>query len=243
MAIGQESAIDTDRPDQTESAFLVPKQFLQFELGFTFTEFTKDEHELLIPTLLSKYGLSKNIELRLLTTYVSTSHLLIPMGTIYDKGFAPVEVGTKLALLQQKKWVPQTAVIVQFGIPHLASAKYKINKLATSIVFVLQNALSKNFALGYNFGAEWDGIDNRYPYYIYTFSPGWNFAGKWYGYVEAFGTLKKYEPAQHNLDGGIAYYLSNDCKIDFSSGFGITKASALWYAAVGFSIRCKLKNH
>ncbi len=61
MAIGQEGAIDTDRPDQTESVFLVPKHFIQSEAGFTFTKLTTDEHEFLIPTLLSKYGITKNV--------------------------------------------------------------------------------------------------------------------------------------------------------------------------------------
>ena len=34
-AYGQLEKIDTDRPDQTESAFTVPKNWLQFEAGFT----------------------------------------------------------------------------------------------------------------------------------------------------------------------------------------------------------------
>jgi hypothetical protein len=239
VSIAQLEPIDTDRPDQTESVFLVPKHWVQFETGFTFSHITSDEREYLLPTLLSKYGISKNVEFRLLTTFISASNLVIPTGTIYENGFAPVEIGTKIALLQQKKLLPQTSLIIHLGIPHLASSKYNIKTIAPAIVLVMQNAISKNFALGYNFGVEWDGVDNSSPTYIYTLSPGLNFAKNWYSYIEAFGSFKKSESPQHNIDGGIAYYFSNNCKVDLSSGFGVTSAAPLWYFAVGFSVRFK----
>ena len=239
VCIAQPEPIDTDRPDQTESVFLVPKHWVQFEAGFTFSHLTRDESEYLLPTLLSKYGISKNVEFRLLTTFVSASHLEIPTGTIYENGFAPVEIGTKIALFQQRKLLPQTSVIIQFGIPHLASDKYKIDKIAPSVVLVMQNAVSKNFAVGYNLGVEWDGIDNSNPTWIYTLSPGFNFAKNWYGYVEAFGSFKKHESPQHNIDAGLAYYFTNNCKVDLSSGFGISTAAPVWYLAVGISFRFK----
>jgi hypothetical protein len=62
--------METDRPDQTESRSIVPKGWLQFEAGLV--------HEQLfygplyaIPTLLSRYGLLKKLELRLITEYTN----------------------------------------------------------------------------------------------------------------------------------------------------------------------------
>ena len=43
-------------------------------------------------------------------------------------------------------------------------------------------------------------------------------------YAEVFGFILKNELPQHNLDGGIAYYLTNDLKVDISGGFGISEA-------------------
>ncbi|MEP6615264.1 MAG: transporter [Ginsengibacter sp.] len=237
----QVEPIDTDRPDQTESVFLVPDQWMQFEFGLAITHVTSEVSELLVPTLLSRYGISKKVELRLLTSYTSTSHLLIPTGTVYERGFTPVEIGTKVALLQPGHFLPQVSLIAQVGIPGLSSPKYKINKPSVALVLALQNELSENFALGYNLGAEWDGIDNSSPSYIYTLSPGLNFGKRWYGYIETFGSFRKHEAAQHNIDGGVAYYISNNSKIDFSSGFGVSPVSPDWYVSVGFSTRFKLK--
>jgi hypothetical protein len=75
--------------------------------------------------------------------------------------------------------------------------------------------------------------------WIYTFAPGINLSEKWYGYVEAFGFISKINKPQHSLDGGIAYYISNDLKVDLSSGFGISKEAPDWYIAIGASFRFK----
>lgn len=94
--------------------------------------------------------------------------------------------------------------------------------------------------MGYNFGAEWDGFDTT-PEWIYTIAPGISFCTSWYGYIEAFGSFKKNEPARHNIDGGLAYLISENAKVDVSSGFGISKNAVDHYVAIGFSFRIDTK--
>jgi hypothetical protein len=231
--------IDTDRPDQTESVNLVPKKWLQFEAGFNTQENERSTHEYLTPTLLSKYGLSNRIELRLITTIVTNSYLSIPQGTISNTGLDPVEIGAKISLWQEKKWIPKTSFLFHLAIPGLASKSNNINLIAPNFRFTMQNSLAKNFAIGYNLGAEWDG-ENSDPAYVYTLSPGLTFADKWYGYIEAFGVIGKNNPPQHSMDGGLAYNITNNFKLDISSGFGISKAAPRWYVAAGVSKRFSL---
>ena len=95
--------------------------------------------------------------------------------------------------------------------------------------------------LGYNLGADWDGFSNTTTW-AYTISPGFNLGEKWYSYIEAFGFIAKDEPAQHNIDGGVAYYINDNTKVDISSGFGISKTAPDWYFAIGASIRFKKGN-
>src|SRR5215217_9259845 len=57
--------IDTDRPDQTESPFTVPKKYFQGEFGFNKENFDNKDYNILFPTFLLKYGLHKRFELRL----------------------------------------------------------------------------------------------------------------------------------------------------------------------------------
>lgn len=239
LSFAQLDPIDTDRPDQTESAYTVPKNWLQFEAGFGIQRNDEISKEISLPTLLTKYGISRKIELRLITTLLSNSDISQPTGIKYKTGLEPVEIGAKISLWEERGWVPKTSFIFHLGIPALASKSNKINSVAPNFRFTLQNSLTENIAIGYNIGAEWDG-ENNDPSYIYTLSPGFNFGKKWYAYIEAFGAIRKHDQPQHNIDGGLAYHLSNNCKIDISSGYGITKAAADWYIAVGFSARFKL---
>jgi hypothetical protein len=230
--------IDTDRPDQTESAVLVPKKWIQFEMGFSKQVNNVSENEFQHPTLLSKYGISRRIEFRLITTVQTNTDGNNPLLKKSNTGLTPVEVGAKIALWNEKKLLPKTSLIFHIGIPRLASTYFQVNHLAPNFRFTMQHSLTKKIGLGYNLGAEWDGI-NKEATWIYTFAPGINLSEKWYGYIEAFGFIGKQNKPEHSLDGGIAYYINPNFKLDLSSGFGINKAAPDWYIAIGGSIRFK----
>jgi len=237
-AMGQEK-IDTDRPDQTESAFTVPKHWLQFEAGFSKQQNNGREKEYQLPGVLTKYGISNKIELRLITTFQST---VFNEGSTKSSlnGFAPVEVGAKIGLWEEKKLLPKTSLIFHVGIPWLAAKKFRPDNTPVNFRFTMQHTISDKVSLGYNAGAEWDGESNT-AIWVYTFTTGYSFAEKWYSYVEAFGSVIKKDVPQHNIDGGIAYTIGNDIKVDLSSGFGISKAAPDWYVAAGFSMRIKMQ--
>jgi hypothetical protein len=166
--------------------------------------------------------------------------LIIPFGTVNKTGLEVVELGSKISLFAEKKIFPTTSFIFHFAIPTFSSAKFRSEKVAPNFRFSMQHTLSINTSLGYNLGCEWDGFTND-PAYIYTITFGFNPAKKWYSYIEGFGAFKKQIPAEHNFDGGLAYYISDNLKADISSGFGISKAAPDWYIAVGFSARFQLK--
>jgi hypothetical protein len=236
IARAQADPIDTDRPDQTESAFTVPKYYFQAELGFNIE---KDHHlsTIVHPTALWKYGLGKRIELRLITQVNTIERpMLIPAGNDFITGILPVEAGAKISLWEEKKGLPKTSLIFHVAMPKVASKKFQSGKWAPNFRLTMQNSLSDKVALGYNLGAEWDGESNT-PYWIYTFAPGFNIGEKWYAYIEAFGAFRKHEPAQNSLDGGLAYYVSNNVKFDISAGVGISEAAPDHYIALGFSFR------
>jgi hypothetical protein len=234
----QTEKIDTDRPDQTESAVLVPKKWVQFEMGFSKQVNTATENEFQHPTLLSKYGISKRFELRLITTVQTNTDFSNPLVKKTNTGLTPVEIGAKIALWEEKKLLPKTSLIFHIGIPRLASKYFQADHLAPNFRFTMQHSITKKIGLGYNVGAEWDGV-NKEATWIYTFAPGINLSEKWYGYIEAFGFVSKKNDPEHSLDGGIAYYINPNFKIDLSSGFGISKAAPDWYIAIGGSIRFK----
>ena len=240
VGAGQEEKIDTDRPDQTESAGIVPKNYFQAEIGFNKENTYFDNYNLVYPTALLKYGFNK-FELRLETVFLSICEQRIP-GSKWTTGFLPVEIGFKALITEEKKIIPRTSFIAHLGIPMLASPSFKMDHAAPSFRFTMQKTISSHIGIGANLGAAWDGFQPT-PVWLYTFSPGFNVGKKWYMYLEAFGFILKNELPQHNLDGGIAYYLTNDLKVDVSGGFGISEASPKNYFALGISFRINTKHH
>ena len=232
--------IDTDRPDQTESAVLVPKKYFQGEFGFGRQNSRTGDYTLAHPTFLLKYGLSKRFELRLECTYFSEYiHLIPDSNTKTD--LAPLEIGTKLALFEEKGLLPKTSLIVHVGSSFRGSGP-EVWPYYSSFRFTCQHSITEDIGLSYNFGAakEEDGSA-----LLYTFSPNFNIGKRWYGYIEAFGFGPTGSSAnghkwKHALDVGFAYYISNDTKLDVSGGFGLADNPMKNYFALGFSFRIPL---
>jgi hypothetical protein len=239
ISIQAQEKIDTDRPDQTESAGIVPKNYFQVEIGFNKENTTRADHNYIHPTTLLKYGF-RRFELRLETVFLSTyeQSILQPKWTT---GLEPVEIGCKVLLAEEKKGIPKTSFIAHLGIPALSSKAFRYDNVVPSFRLVLQKTITPFYGIGTNIGAEWDGYTSA-PTWLYTLSPGFNLSEKWYAYIEAFGFIRKNELPQHNLDGGIAYYLTNDIKLDISAGAGISRAAPENYFAIGVSFRFSTKH-
>lgn len=235
-SLAQVERIDTDRPDQTESAFTVPKKYFQGEFGFGKENFEGNNYNLIYPTFLLKYGMSKRIELRLEGNFLSEYIQMIP-NPKKTTSLEPIEIGTKVSLFEEKGLLPKTSLIVHLGLPFAGSNVDKDRNLFPSFRFTLQNSITEKIGLGYNVGAEWNGYDNN-PAWLYTFSPNFSIGKKWYAYVEAFGFYEE-EAWQHNFDAGIAYFVSNDTKLDVSGGFGVGSSLLKNYLALGFSFRLR----
>jgi hypothetical protein len=233
LQVTAQEKIDTDRPDQTESAVLVPRKYFQGEFGFNKENFEEDNYNFVYPTFLLKYGLSKRFELRLESAITSKHLRSVPSAkTITD--LEPVEIGTKISLFEEKGLRPKTSLIAHLGMPFIANHPDKNQNLFPSYRFTFQHTINDVVGLGYNIGSQWDGYKDH-TVWLYTLSPNFSIGEKWYAYVELFGF--KEENWEHAFDGGIAYYVSPDTKLDISGGFGLGNNPLKNYVALGFSFR------
>ncbi|HUQ97438.1 MAG TPA: transporter [Chitinophagaceae bacterium] len=224
--------IETDRPDQTESPTIVPKGWLQAELGVE-RKLEPEGFLYTLPTVLTKYGVSKKLELRLLTE----NNSLYKHHLTDSFGLQPVKVGFKYNLLEEKGIVPQTSLLAHTGLNRLASRYFKgLSFFAPEFRLAMQHTLSDVVGLGYNIGAEWESTDEK-PDFIYTLAPGFNLGERWYAFVELFGSVKRGEGPEHNADAGVAYHVSQNFRVDFSGGIGLTKQAFDHFLAAGFSFR------
>jgi hypothetical protein len=236
----QVTCIDTDRPDQTESAFTVPKGWIQGELGFVKEKAKSPAYSLFswtIPTLLTKYGLSKKWELRLITEYNRQGNKDRLFKDTF--GLLPVQLGFKVNLFEGKGIIPRISLIYHTAFNRIASRLSRGGSfIAPNFRFTLQNNIADGIALGYNIGMEWDDLREK-PAYIYTFAPAFDIGEKWYAYVEVFGSLRKGESPEHAFDAGVAYYVNENLKLDASAAIGLSRAAIKNYIGMGCSFRFK----
>ena len=85
----QSSSIQTDRPDQTESPFIVPAKYLQIETGVQSEQVNSNEQNILLPTTLIKYGFNDKFEFRLIADIYS--HRINDSTSI---GLNPIVIGS-----------------------------------------------------------------------------------------------------------------------------------------------------
>ena len=222
-----EGRIETDRPDQTECPFIVKKGYIQAELGFN-----RSTSEYLFPTSLVKYGLSKRFELR----YVS----VLGQEPGRETRFQTEAIGFKWALVQPSGWKPRTSVIVHYNWDHqnrdFSEKNLRVHSIG-DVVFTMQNDFDERYGIGYNLGTEMHSNGSFEG--IYRIAPNRLIGKKGYVYVEVFGRFPASEFADHSYDGGFAYYVNEDVKLDISAGQSFLHPED-YYFAVGLSFRFRV---
>jgi hypothetical protein len=231
-----DGAIILDRPDLTESPFVVPKGYLQFENGFMY-ESNENERTLTSPTSLIKYGVNSNFELRLIATYETS---LTNSNIKLKSGIIPIWVGLKSCLFEEKGIIPKTSIIAHLQISKWASKEMQLEYIHPQFRFAMQNTLSKNISLSYNLGMEWDGItpDSKF---IYSVSSSISMSKRLGCYFELYGDYARANAFVHNADGGFTYLLNNNSILDLSAGLNLNNKSKYCFISTGYSFRFSLK--
>ena len=223
--------IQADRPDQTETPAIVPAGMFQVEAGFSYQKEKPKQTSYTLPSVLLKYGVNENFELRVITEFNYEK-----INNTNQSGFSSVLVGFKSKLCSENGIIPKTSFIAHIGLPNFASTKYKTDYFAPQFRFTMQHTLSKKLSLSYNLGSEWNGFTAE-PIFLYTLTTGYSITEKLGSYIELFGFAPQNTQSNHNCDGGITYLINNNFMLDLSSGIGLTQTAPNFYMAFGFSFR------
>jgi len=227
-------SIQTDRPDQTECPFITPKKYFQFENGFSYEINNQNSKLIVVPTILTRFGINKYFELRLITEYVITKE----NSSTYP-GINPILIGFKTKLIEEKGIIPTTSLIAHIGIPKAASSEYRANYYYPEFRFTMQHTISEKQSLSYNLGAEWNG-ENTKSTFIYTLTTGYSLTEKIGAYIEFYGFVPQIGIPDHRFDGGLTYLFNPNHQLDVSGGFGLSSISPEYYFALGYSFRFKI---
>jgi hypothetical protein len=231
--------MDTDRPDVTESPVISKHNYLQIEIGMMHIRDASRTTNV-IPTVLTKYGLSRKIELRLVTE-VNAVQPELAAGHKFQTGFLPILIGGKIALFEEKKLRPQTSLLTHLGISSIASKKFQSTYLAPGFVLAMQNTITSKIGIGYNAGVEWDG-ESLMPFWIYSVSTGFDLGRRWTSFIEIFGAAQNDRTAASSIDAGFGFYINSNLKLDASAGVGISKEADDGFFGFGISYRFPVKN-
>lgn len=118
--LSSQESIETDRPDQTESASLTPKKFIQIESGFLYEKTGTQAEKFSHPNILWKYGINDNFELRMITEFSSEKS-----GNETFSGMMPLTLGFKAKLTDEKKLLPKISFIAHLTANKLSSKHFK----------------------------------------------------------------------------------------------------------------------
>lgn len=235
--------LETDRPGETITPGTVTKKWMQFETGLSIqTEkinYPKKDLYIKHPYLLSKYGLGKRIEIRLITELATIKEKNVNGNTIRT-GLNSVQLGGKLNFLKGKGLSPKVSLIAHYDFRRFRTMYKSRDTIdGANFRFAFQHTFSENIFLSYNLGMEWKKFNTRNPTYLYSFSPRFNVTEKWFAFIEVFGFIWKNYSPENSIDFGAAYNISNNFKIDASVGFGLNKKAPDNFYAIGASFRFK----
>jgi hypothetical protein len=221
-------SIITDRPDQTESSSTVEFGSLQVESGFLLgfaDEGFNSVRQILLPTTLFRYGLTKGIELRILSQFESLKNSLQ-----INEGISDLEIGAKIQLFKNENVNTEIAflshLIIPTGTSELTGDKFgTINKLAIS------HEINENVGFGYNVGYNYMGAGNGDL--TYSMALGIAINDKVGVYLETYGDIVEFQELLVNFDTGLTYLVKDNLQLDFSFGTGLNHT--MNYISIGFS--------
>lgn len=225
----------TDRPTQSESPVIVPAGFFQIETGFIHEFVTSDITNTFYNTTLLRYGLVKGWEIRLGMNYLKNVEQWNDDTQFITRGFTPVFIGSKLHIVREQGIWPEVAFSAGVGVPKTGAGAFMTSYLAPSLKVIASHTIGRNFSLGYNIGAAWDG-ETAQPTGIYTVSLGMSVSEGIGVFIENYAYFKK-GLFDFRSDAGITWLLKKNLQIDLSGGLGLNNKAPNGFISCGISWR------
>ncbi|MBU3658954.1 MAG: hypothetical protein FGM14_03720 [Flavobacteriales bacterium] len=210
----QDSVLVFDRPGVADSPYLTMPKKWYFEAGYGLTS-TSKWPDLLVPSCMLRRAICSKAELRIAVNTTPQSQDFITKTRAYDGNFT--SVGIKQKLIKEKKFIPETAILVNTYSGLCFTKKSKIiNAFGYETGFLFQNNLSKFFSINYNFGFI-SFLGQKSSYLNESTCLNFNLTDEIGAFVENFNYWNvNTNFFEASYDFGLIYALKNKYQIDVS---------------------------
>ena len=217
--------IITDRPDQTESAVVVPLNYFQVESG-TYIQVSENAHNWALINNLFRYGVAKNLELRMIS---ELSRVSFANSTNHQMLVSDLKLGLKYGLINKEV---QLAFLGHVTLP---SGTYNYSEeVSINALMCFSHGLTDRSSVAYNIGVNYTNADNYEL--LCTISTGFSLTNKLGFFAEIYANAPLFKDFFFNYDSGFTYLLKPNLQLDFSFGTGITEKSNFYSAGVSWRI-------
>lgn len=245
-------SIGTDRPVQSETPTVVPKGYIQAELGYQYEkgvdyqDFISNTYrfdETLMPNVLIKYGLIKNLELRMSANYLENAYIYKINGDevkTAESGLTDPEFGLKYAILKESESAFNLTFSTHATVHLWADENFKSEDLNPRYRLTAGKSITDSWYI--LAGGEFSTSGN-YQSGFYVLQTGYTFSRKLTALVEFYG-YRDFE-YRNALNGALVYLINNNHQIDVSAGMGLgdeEEGTKLYqhYIGIGYSFRIGL---
>lgn len=213
--LAQTEPISTDRPDQSDGVYTIPKNQIQVENGLTLAKGT------VINNLMLRYGLGSSTEVRLLVDAGKEEGI---------RGLKPLTISAKQRLLeQQQKIIPAITLVGYVSFEKAASKNFQGNEIPFELKLAFENELDDQFSLGYNLGTS-----DKFKNLNFSFGVGYSPIENISTFVEYFSTFNRHD-SEHNIDIGILFTATPVLQFDIACGRSIDDRDANFFTTFGVS--------
>jgi hypothetical protein len=212
-ALGQDTLVVFDRPGVADSPYLVPEKIYFLENGIGFSDQTVVS-DLLYPSIMLRKRILKSTELRLATSTFPQSIKL--MRQITDKSPILGSIGIKQRVCREKKWRPETAIILNSYYNFSLTNKPRFANFVWESQLLFQSTITDWFSINYNLGYIHFGTENQH--YINQ-STCFNFqlSNRTGFFVENFNYFQiNSENSEICYDFGFTHLLTKNIQLDLS---------------------------
>ena len=233
VASAQSQDMVTDRPDQTESATVVPRGLIQVETGY---QFARDDgvDGYAVPGTLVRIGLAARTELRI-------GHAGI-VGGDGRHGAGDSELGAKINLIEHADgWRPELALLGGLSLP-TGDHRYSSDGADPSFLVAFAHEIAPRLSVGYNVGAAWESSPDqpdRDAFIVYSLALGVGLTDRLGAFFEVFGDRQVTGTiaAGTSVDGGLTFLLTDIVQLDIYVGRGLRGPTDDLFAGTGLSFR------